>query len=99
MNQSTEHKVMWTELRDSLTEFYENILKKSCAGGRPAAKALSSKFVTKTAFVPYPPVVPCPYPLTTPTPTPSSSLPMPLLPPQHCRRPLRRSRAPPKTRR
>ena len=36
----------------TLTAFYENILKKSCAGGRPAAKPLSSKFVTKTASVP-----------------------------------------------
>ncbi len=60
---------MWTELRNSLTAFYENILKKSCAGGRPAAKPLSRKFVTKTASVPDPPVFPCPYPPTTPMPT------------------------------
>ena len=44
------------ELRDSLTAFYENILKKSCAGGHPAAKPLPHKFVTKTAPVPDPPV-------------------------------------------
>ena len=62
----------WTELCDSLTAFYDNILKKSCAGGRPAAKNLSCKFVTQTASVPNPPVVPCQYPLTTPTPTASS---------------------------
>ncbi len=31
----------WTELCDSLTAFYDNILKKSGAGGRPAAKNLS----------------------------------------------------------
>ncbi len=61
-----------TEPCDSLTAFYDNILKKSGAGGRPAAKHLSCKFVTKTAAVPDPPVVPCQYPLTTPTPTPSS---------------------------
>jgi hypothetical protein len=44
-----------TELSDSLTTFYDNILKKSCAGGRPAAKHLSRKFVTQTASVPDPP--------------------------------------------
>jgi hypothetical protein len=48
----------WTELCDSLTAFYNNILKKSGAGGRLAAKHLSSKFVTQTASVPDPPVVP-----------------------------------------
>jgi hypothetical protein len=34
-----------TELCDSLTPFFDNILKKSGAGGRPAAKHLSCKFV------------------------------------------------------
>jgi hypothetical protein len=41
-----------TELRDSLTVFYENILKKAGTGGRPVAKPLISKFVTKAAPVP-----------------------------------------------
>jgi hypothetical protein len=41
-----------TELCDSLTAFYENILKKAGAGGRPVAKPLISKFVTKAAPVP-----------------------------------------------
>jgi hypothetical protein len=74
---STETKVillcppdeLWTELCDSLTAFYDNILRKSGAGGRPAAKNLSCKFVTQTTSVPNPPVVPCQYPLTTPRPT------------------------------
>jgi hypothetical protein len=48
-----------TELRDSLTAFYENNFKKSGAEGRPAAKPLSRKIVTKTASVPDPLVVPC----------------------------------------
>ncbi len=43
----------WTEL-ESLTSFNKNILKKSCFGGSPAAKSLSSKFITKTASVPVP---------------------------------------------
>ncbi len=77
-----------TELRDSLTTFYVNIFKKSGAGGRPAAKPLSRKVVTKTASVPDPPVVPCPYPPTTPTPTQSSPPPTPRLPPLHRHRPL-----------
>ena len=42
----------WTELHDSLTAFYKKILKKAGAGGRPVAKPLISKFVTKTAHVP-----------------------------------------------
>ncbi len=79
-----------TELCDSLTAFYDNILKKSCAGGRPAAKHLSCKFVTQTASVPDPPVVPCQYPLTMPTPTQSSPLLTLPLPPLHRSRPLRR---------
>jgi hypothetical protein len=37
-----------TELRGSFTDFYENILKKACAGGR------SRKFVTKAASLPAP---------------------------------------------
>ncbi len=78
-----------TELCDTLTTFYDNILKKSGAGGRPAA--LSCPFVTETASVPYPPMVPCPYPLTTPTPTPSSPLPTLPLPSLHRRCSLRRN--------
>jgi hypothetical protein len=35
-----------TELCDSFTAFYDTILKKSSAGGRPAAKPLSIEFVT-----------------------------------------------------
>jgi hypothetical protein len=42
----------WTELCDSLTAFYDNILKKSGAGGRPEAKNLSCTFVTQIASVP-----------------------------------------------
>ena len=41
-----------TELHDSLTAFYENILKKAGAGGRPVAKPLIRKFVTKTTTMP-----------------------------------------------
>ncbi len=41
-----------TELRDSLIAFYENILKKTGAGGRPVARPLIHKFVTKAAPVP-----------------------------------------------
>ncbi len=41
-----------TELRDSLTAFYENILKKTGAGGRPVAKPLICKFAAKAAPVP-----------------------------------------------
>ncbi len=78
----------WTELCDSLTAFYDNILKKSGAGGRPAAKNLSCKVVTQTTSVPNPPVVPCQYPLTTPTPTASS--PCRRCRCLHRRRPLRR---------
>ncbi len=89
-----------TELCDSLTAFYDNIFKKSGAGGHPAAKHLSRKFVTQTASVPDPPVVPCQYPLTTPTPTQSSPLPTLPLPPLHRCRPLRRKlQRPPKNRR
>ena len=80
----------WTELCDSLTPFYDKILKKSGAGGRPAAKHLSCKFVTQTASVPDPPVVLCQYPLTTLMPTPSSPLPTLPLQPLHRRRPLLR---------
>jgi hypothetical protein len=43
-----------TELRGSLTDFYENILKKAGAGGRPVAMPLSRKFVTKAASLPAP---------------------------------------------
>ena len=43
-----------TELRGSFTDFYENILKKACAGGRPVAMPLSRKFVTKAASLPAP---------------------------------------------
>ena len=42
----------WTELRDSLTAFYENILKKAGAGGRPVVNPLIHKFVTKTTTMP-----------------------------------------------
>ncbi len=62
----------WTELCYSLTAFYNNILKKSGAGGHPAAKHLSCKLVTQTASVPDFPVVPCQYPLTTLTPRPAA---------------------------
>ena len=41
-----------TEIHDSLTAFYENILKKDGAGGRPVAKPLIRKFVTKTTTMP-----------------------------------------------
>ncbi len=37
----------WTELCGSLTDFYENILKKASAGGRRVAMPLSRKFVTQ----------------------------------------------------
>ena len=50
------------ELRDSLTAFYEKILKKVCAGGRPVGKALPRKF--KPAKVPLPVPVPVPAPST-----------------------------------
>jgi hypothetical protein len=43
-----------TELLSSLTNFYENILKKAGAGGRPVAMPLSFKFVTKAASLPAP---------------------------------------------
>ncbi len=43
-----------TELRGSLTDFYENILKNAGAGGRPVAMPLSCKFVTKAASLPAP---------------------------------------------
>ncbi len=92
----------WTELCDSLTAFYDNILKKSGAGGRPASKHLSRKFVTQTASVPDPHMVPCQYPLTTPTQTQSSPLPTLPLPSESLqrRRPLRRNLPrPPKNRR
>jgi hypothetical protein len=36
-----------TKLSGSLTDFYENILKKAGAGGRPVAMPLSRRFVTK----------------------------------------------------
>ncbi len=85
------------ELCDSLTAFYDNILKKSGSGGRPAATHLSLKFVTQTASMPDPPVVPgpCPYPLTTPTPAQSSPLPTLPLPRLHRRQSLRRKLQPP----
>jgi hypothetical protein len=41
-----------SELRSSLTNFYENILKRAGAGGRPVAMPLSHKFVTKAASLP-----------------------------------------------
>jgi hypothetical protein len=44
----------WTELRDSLTDFYKNILKKAGSWRGPVAKPLSRKFVTKAAPVPPP---------------------------------------------
>jgi hypothetical protein len=43
-----------TELRGSLTNFYENILKKASAGGRPVAMPLTPKFVFKAASLPAP---------------------------------------------
>jgi hypothetical protein len=43
-----------TELRGSLTNFYEDILKKACSGGRPVAMPLSRKFVTNAASLPAP---------------------------------------------
>jgi hypothetical protein len=43
-----------TELSGSLTDFYENILKKAGAAGRIVAMPLSSKFVTKAASLPAP---------------------------------------------
>jgi hypothetical protein len=47
-----------TELSGFLTDFYENILKKACAGGRPVAMPLSGKFVTKAASLPAPDPLP-----------------------------------------
>ncbi len=91
--------IYWTELCDSLTPFYDNTLKKSGAGGRPAAKHLSCKFVTQTASVPDPPVVPCQYPddANTNAVEPLPTLPLPSL---HRRRPLRRNlQRPPKNQR
>ena len=41
----------WTELRNSLTAFYETILMRTGAGERPVAKALISKFKDKAALV------------------------------------------------
>ncbi len=38
-----------TELRDSLTDFYEKILQRAGAGGSPVAKPLIHKFVAKAA--------------------------------------------------
>jgi hypothetical protein len=43
-----------TKLSGSLTDFYENILKKAGAGGRPVAMPLSRRFVTKAASLPAP---------------------------------------------
>jgi hypothetical protein len=40
-----------TELRDSLTHFYEKILLRAGAGGRPVAKPMIRKFVTKAALL------------------------------------------------
>jgi hypothetical protein len=48
-----------TELRGPLTDFYENILKKAGAGGRPVAMPLSRKFVTKAASLPAPDPAAC----------------------------------------
>jgi hypothetical protein len=48
-----------TELSCSLADFYENILKKACAGGRPVAMPLSRKFVTKAASLPAPDPAAC----------------------------------------
>ena len=44
--------VFRTELHDSFATFYENILKKAGAGGRPVAKPLIRKFVSKTTTMP-----------------------------------------------
>ncbi len=92
----------WTELCDSLTAFYDNILKKSGAGGRPAAKNLSCKFVTQTASVPNPPVVRGPMPVPSDDTNANAIEPLPTLPlpSLHRRRPLRRNLPrPPKNRR
>jgi hypothetical protein len=43
-----------TELHNSHTNFYKNILKKACSGERPVAMPLSRKFVTKAASLPAP---------------------------------------------
>ena len=40
------------ELCETLTAFYEKILKKVCAGGRPVGKPLARKFEAKKAPVP-----------------------------------------------
>jgi hypothetical protein len=48
------HGDVLTELCNSLTDFYETILQKADSGGRPVAKPLSSKSVTKAAPVPAP---------------------------------------------
>ena len=66
-----------TELHDSLTAFYENILKKAGAGGRAVAKPLISKFVTKTTTMPEAappaPATPMPMPTTSSPLAPPSS--------------------------
>jgi hypothetical protein len=41
-----------SELRDTLTAFYENFLLRAGAGGRPVAKELIRKFKVKAAPVP-----------------------------------------------
>ena len=41
-----------SELRDTLTAFYENFLLRAGAGGRPVAKDLIRKFKVKAAPVP-----------------------------------------------
>ncbi len=46
-------------LSGSLTDFYENILKKAGSGGRPVAMPLSCKFVTKAASLPAPDPAAC----------------------------------------
>jgi hypothetical protein len=40
----------WTELRDSLTSFYEGVLKVPGAGGRPQPKIIKRRFTTKLCF-------------------------------------------------
>ncbi len=51
--------LMISLLSGFLTNFYENILKKAWAGGRPVAMPLSGKFVTKAASLPAPDPAAC----------------------------------------
>jgi hypothetical protein len=93
-----------TELRDSLTAFYENILKKTGAGGRPVAKPLIRKSARRLlpCTTTLPPAKPAQtttqlIPPLRPLPTPSSAHP----PHLHCRhlKKLLRPRPPPRRRR